>query len=119
MYEAYVKANVMVMCSNIENSPNCIGEAMLVGTPVVAACVGGVMNLVEHKTDGYLYQHNAPYMLAYYVCRIFENPEIANQFSRNGIVKANKLYNPLQNTVSLLEIYNTIHTMENEDDDRH
>ena len=77
------------------------------------------MNLVEHKTDGYLYQHNAPYMLAYYVCRIFENPEIANQFSRNGIVKANKLYNPLQNTVSLLEIYNTIHTMENEDDDRH
>ena len=42
MKQAYLDANVFVMPSTIENSPNSLGEAMLLGVPCVAADVGGV-----------------------------------------------------------------------------
>jgi len=48
MLDRYLKANVFAMPSAIENSPNSLGEAMIVGTPVVASDVGGVKNLLLH-----------------------------------------------------------------------
>lgn len=38
MCSQYLKANVFVSASTIENSPNSVGEAMLVGCPVVSSC---------------------------------------------------------------------------------
>lgn len=108
MCQEYLNANVMVMCSNIENSPNCVGEAMLVGTPVVASYVGGVANLLEHGKEGFLYQHNAPYMLAYYVCEVFQNASLADTFSVSGRKKAQFLYNQDKNMKQLMSIYKTV-----------
>lgn len=71
MVEAYLNANVFVCSSSIENSPNSLCEAMLLGMPVVSADVGGVKDLIEHNREGYIYQHDAPYMLAYYVKKVF------------------------------------------------
>jgi glycosyltransferase involved in cell wall biosynthesis len=71
MCEAYKKANVFVSPSSLENSSNSVGEAMILGTPVISSDVGGIKNLMEHEKDGYLYQADAPYMLAHYVKKIF------------------------------------------------
>ena len=108
MRQEYLNANVMVMCSNIENSPNCVGEAMLIGTPVVASYVGGVSNLLEHGKEGFLYQHNAPYMLAHYVCEVFQDISLADIFSSNGRKKAHILYNQEENMKQLMSIYKTV-----------
>lgn len=75
MIEMYLKANVFVSCSRIENSPNSVCEAAIIGTPIVSSYVGGIKNLAEKISNIYLYQPGAEYMLAFYIKEIFEKEE--------------------------------------------
>lgn len=61
--------------SYVENSPNSVGEAQLVGIPVVASRVGGTDSMVEHGKTGFLYPVTDPYMAAYYIGRMIEDEE--------------------------------------------
>lgn len=54
MKEQYLKSNLFVCCSSIENSPNSLGEAMLLGVPCVSAQVGGVASIFTDGEDGIL-----------------------------------------------------------------
>lgn len=105
MKRALLSANVFVLPSTIENSPNSLGEAMLLGMPVVASYVGGVPDFVDHGVDGYLYQSDAPYMLAHHVRRIFTAPEEAENLGRRARLRASKLFDPERNTDELLRVY--------------
>lgn len=78
------KSNVMVLPSSIENSPNSLCEAQLVGIPVVASFVGGVPEMLRDGVDGFLYTFNEPLMLAEYISRIFDSDEIAEKFSQSS-----------------------------------
>ena len=75
MKRMYLKSNVFVSPSSIENSPNSLGEAMMLGVPCVSSLVGGVGNMLINGAEGFTYQHDAPYMLAYYVMEIFRLQE--------------------------------------------
>lgn len=75
MKRMYLKSNVFVSPSSIENSPNSLGEAMMLGVPCVSSLVGGVGNMLIDGAEGFTYQHDAPYMLAYYVMEIFRLQE--------------------------------------------
>lgn len=61
--------------SYVENSPNAVAEAQLVGIPVVASRVGGTDSMVEHGKTGFLYPVTDPYMAAYYIGRMIEDKE--------------------------------------------
>lgn len=80
--EELYKSNVMVLPSAIENSPNSLCEAQLVGIPCVASYVGGVPEMLEHGKEGFLYTFNEPLMLAEYIGRIFASDTLADEFSR-------------------------------------
>lgn len=108
MCERFCKSHVFVSASSIENSPNSVGEAMLLGVPIVASDVGGVKNLLKHEQEGFVYQADAPYMLAYYILKIFENDELAELFSKNGRIHANKTHNKEINLRRMIEIYEEI-----------
>lgn len=56
MLERYLKSHLFVCCSSLENSPNSLGEAMLLGMPCVSADVGGVSSIFTHGQDGLLYE---------------------------------------------------------------
>ncbi|MCM1186406.1 MAG: glycosyltransferase family 4 protein [Lachnoclostridium sp.] len=56
MKERYLKSHLFVCCSAIENSPNSLGEAMLLGMPCVAADVGGIASIFKDGEDGILYK---------------------------------------------------------------
>lgn len=84
MLEQYKKASVFVSASSIENSPNSLGEAMLVGTPCVASDVGGVKTMIKHEKEGYVYPFDEPFMLAEYICRIFRDENLAIKLSCNA-----------------------------------
>ncbi len=101
----YLKSNVFVCPSSIENSPNSLGEAMMLGVPCVASYVGGIPDMLEHDKEGFLYQSDAPYMLAYYICRIFEDSELAIRFSQNGRARALKTHDKEGNICRLVKIY--------------
>jgi len=73
MCNQYLKSNVFVSCSSIENSSNAIGEALALGMPIVASDVGGTKDYITHQVNGFLYQADAPYMLAFYISKCFNN----------------------------------------------
>lgn len=106
MKNQFLKSEVFVSPSVIENSPNSVGEAMLLGMPVVSSNVGGVANMLEHNKEGYLYQSDAPYLLAHYISQLFDDQEKELEFGKNASVHARKTHNKEENIKKLLEIYN-------------
>ena len=108
MHEQFLQANVFVLSSSIENSPNSLGEAMLLGVPAVAADVGGVSTLMQHQREGYIYQHDAPYMLAHYIMEVFERPDYAAQLAREAQRHARQTHDRANNAQVTLEIYHSI-----------
>lgn len=72
MKELYLKANVCVLPSVIENSPNSLGEAMLLKMPAVASDVGGVRNLLEDNKEGFIYPPLDKDKLAQAIIKMFE-----------------------------------------------
>lgn len=108
MIEQYCHSNVFVSASLIENSSNSIGEAMLLGMPIVASDVGGIKSLLEHNKEGILYQETAPYMLADGVIRIFENDDLACQLGENAYKRACITHDREENINNLLGVYKSI-----------
>ncbi len=49
MKEVYLSSEVLLCPSSIENSPNSVGEAMLLGMPVVCAEVGGIPGIFNGR----------------------------------------------------------------------
>ena len=105
MKQAYLSANVFVLPSTVENSPNSLGEAMLLGVPCVASLVGGVANLLTAGEEGFVYQSTAPYMLAHYVNQVFAMETGAAALGTAARVHARKTHDPEKNLGDLLEIY--------------
>lgn len=106
--DAMLASNVFALPSTIENSPNSLGEAMLLGMPVVASYVGGVPDFVEHGVDGYLYQADAPYMLAHYLGRVFSDWERAERMGERAADRALRVYDGASNNQTLIRIYDEI-----------
>lgn len=108
MIDRYLKSHVFVSPSTIENSSNSLSEAKILGVPSVASYVGGVTDLIEHSVDGYLYQHDAPYMLAYFINKIFSSDKLAVELSKNAREKALRTHNINDNIKCILDVYNII-----------
>lgn len=68
-----LNSNVFISSSNIENSSNSLGEAITLGVPVISSDVGGIKDIVFHGENGYLYPLEEPYMIRYYISKVFNN----------------------------------------------
>lgn len=108
MKEAFLSSNVFVLPSTIENSPNSLGEAMVLGVPCVASDVGGVAGLMDHGQEGFVYQSTAPYMLAHYIRQVFAMGDRAGKLGQAAQTHGRKTHDPQENLRQLLEIYDTI-----------
>lgn len=56
MRDRYLASSLFVCCSSLENSPNSLGEGMLLGMPCVSADVGGISSIFTGDEDGILYR---------------------------------------------------------------
>jgi glycosyltransferase involved in cell wall biosynthesis len=87
-------AGMFVLPSHLENSSNALCEAMLVGTPCIAAYVGGVPSLLSDAIDGFLYQDSDPYALAGKIDRLLSDPDLAAGLGARGRERARRRHDP-------------------------
>lgn len=109
MIQYYQYANVFVSSSVVENESNSLHEAQVLGIPCISSYVGGAYNRICHETDGFLYPHDEPVLLAYYVCRIFENKDdLCRKLSLHSICKIQQYIDPEKNADTTVGIYRKI-----------
>ena len=108
MCNAYLKSNIFVSASTIENSSNSVGEAMLLGMPIISSYVGGVTSMLEHKKEGMFFPINEEYLLAAYIEYLFDNKEFAIKMGENARVRALKTHDIESNVKDVKRCYNEI-----------
>lgn len=108
MINEYLKCNVFVSASSIENSSNSLCEAMILGVPIVSSNVGGIPSLMVDGVEGLLYQGDAPYMAASKIRKIFKEKKLGILLGSNARRKALQTHNKENNNRVLLEIYKSI-----------
>ena len=108
MKQAFLEANVFVLPSTMENSPNSLGEAMLLGVPSVAADVGGVRNMLEDGPEGRVYPSGAVDLLAKQIMELFAMEDGASALGEAARCHAQKTHDPEHNLRELIKIYHEI-----------
>ena len=92
MKSEYLKANAFVMPSTIENSPNSLAEAMILGVPTIASDVGGVTDFARHNVEAFIYPSSATYLLAHYIDKAFSEKERVSVIAESGRKRAQEEY---------------------------
>lgn len=101
-------AEIFVLPSIIDNSPNSLCEAQLIGTPVIASYVGGIPQMVENNKTGILFPYNEPYALAFKIMNLHASPETQKILSENEIEISHKRHDPSYIAQYLTEIYSKV-----------
>lgn len=101
-------AEVYVHPSIIDNSPNSLCEAQLIGTPVIATNVGGIPQLVEDRKSGLLYPYNEFHTLAFMLMDIHGKKELLEKMSKNEIIISHERHDPQRLSETIEEIYSNI-----------
>lgn len=103
MKQEYLRCNVFICPSTIENSPNSLGEAQILGVPHLCSYIGGAMDMMKGN-EACLYRFEETEGLAYKVCSLFA--AIAEQ--KDMSQEALKRHDPKTNQQQLLSIYKDI-----------
>jgi glycosyltransferase involved in cell wall biosynthesis len=103
-----INCDVFVLASHIENSPNSLCEAMLVGSPCIAAYAGGVPSLITDRFDGLLYQDKDSITLAAKILEVLSNKKLAIEVATNARNSAIKRHDKKKIINELLNSYKSV-----------
>lgn len=106
MKAEYLRSNVFVCPSTIENSPNSVGEAQILGVPCISSYIGGAMDLISKPSCGELYRFEDVEMLAYKVCETFEKSRSFDSTAMREL--ALQRHNAENNAKVLVSVYEKI-----------
>lgn len=94
--------------SHIENSPNSVCEAMLLGMPVIATYAGGTPSMIVHMKEGMLVQDGEPYSLAATIYWLYGNFSEAQTMGKNARMRASVRHNAQRIGNELIKNYSNI-----------
>ncbi len=95
--------------SYIENSPNSVCEAMLLGMPTIVASSGGCSSIIENRKEGLLVNTGEPFDITGAILDLHENTELAKELGINARRKALRKYiDPDKIVNELIEVYKSI-----------
>ena len=106
--EKMLSSDIYIHPSYIDNSPNSLCEAQILGLPIIACNVGGVASLINHEIDGILIPSNGLYELAHYVRKLALDDDFATLLSVEGKKTALKRHNKQNIANQLITAYTKI-----------
>ena len=110
MAEKMRSSHAFILSSVIENSPNSLGEAMMLGVPTISAYAGGAPDMAEDGREALFYRPEDAQMLAWRIRQIFEDDALARKLGTAARKRALKTHDPAENRDRLLTAYRTILT---------
>ena len=108
LVNALCTSSFYVHPSYIDNSPNSVCEAQILGMPVLATNVGGLSTIVRDGETGILFPANDPYTLASHIKQLASDPCRCQSLGDAAMKQATERHNPEKIRKTLLNIYQTI-----------
>ena len=108
LIDVVCNADLFVHPSYIENSPNTVCEAQILGIPVIATNTGGTGSIVEDGVTGVLVPVNAPHPLASKIIELLDNKDLALRLGSAARQIALERHRPEKIVKELMETYNRI-----------
>ena len=103
-----LNCTIYVHPSYIDNSPNSVCEAQMLGVTCIATNVGGVSSIISEGKTGFLVPANDPFQTAYLIQIISKNKSLNLQIGINARAIANTRHNKNKIVEGLLDIYNNL-----------
>jgi glycosyltransferase involved in cell wall biosynthesis len=95
MLQEYRRAHVYLCPSVIENSPNSLAEAQMLGVPVIASRSGGIPDMIDDGSSGIMYRFEEYEELADHIRCVFRDDELSLMLSKNAIFAAESRHDRL------------------------
>lgn len=114
MKQRFLKSSVFVCASVLENSPNTVGEAQLLGVPTVASRVGGIPDMISDGVSGLLFSAGDVKELADKIEAVWNESVgedgrcLADRLSEGARKQARIVHDGEKNYLRLLAIYREI-----------
>ena len=103
-----ISSDIYIHVSHIENSPNSVCEAMLLGMPIIASFAGGTSSLLENGKEGLLYQDGDSFVLAGAIINLCKDPQYAVNLGASAYKIAHYRHDKERVVKELLDGYKSI-----------
>ena len=97
--------DVFALSSRLEGSPNAVLEAMAAGLPIVATTIGGVIDLLEEGSSGFLIPPDDPEALAAALDRLLKNAPLRADLGYGARKRAVEVFSLSGNISRLMDLY--------------
>lgn len=94
--------------SYIDNSPNSVCEAQILGCTVISTNVGGIPSLITDNVNGFLIPSNDPYQAAYLICQLYKDTVLNENIGNNAKMVAVQRHDKQKIVSSLIGNYQQI-----------
>ncbi|MCB0687115.1 MAG: glycosyltransferase family 4 protein [Saprospiraceae bacterium] len=101
-------ADIFVHPSHIDNSPNSLCEAMMLGIPIVSTNVGGIPSMIKEDEEGLLVQDGDPYAMAGAILSLIKDENRSVELAGRARKRAHQRHNRTEILSRVLTIYSQI-----------
>lgn len=108
MKKSYLRSHLFICPSSIENSPNSLGEAQMLGLCSIASYCGGVPSMVKNGSTAILYPFGEYELLAQIIRQCFEDDQRVKSIAAAGRTEAQLRHSRSRNLAAILTIYSGV-----------
>lgn len=92
--DTLLKSDIYCQTSHIENSPNSLCEAMIIGMPIIATNAGGSSSLIKDNEEGIIVQDGDPWSMAGAIIELINDKEkiirLSESARKSALIRHNK-----------------------------
>lgn len=106
--KAELSATIYVHTSYIDNSPNSLCEAQMLGVACISTNVGGILSLIEDGKTGFIVPANDPYQMTYLINKLYRDKDLNISLGKAAHEAALKRHNKDTIVNDILNIYEKV-----------